>query len=137
MRAPQISEVYQYDVDLSTFISLIMLMMTWCSLICIQNGILGNIVNFSNWILTLRTRALVLVGKIVIVFSNFWHFNVYSRINEPIPGMFVLSWMHFSWWFQIWKSTMLTFFTKYVTFMTCRLHSPAAWKALTFWINHK
>ena len=55
-----------------------------------------------------------------------------SQINEPIPGMFVHIWMHFSWWFQIWSwnSTILTFFTKFVKFMTCRLHSPAAWKAL-------
>ena len=55
-----------------------------------------------------------------------------SRIIEQIPGMFVLCWMHFSWWFQIWpwSSTMLTFFTKCVKFMTCRLHSLAAWKAL-------
>ena len=34
-----------------------------------------------------------------------------SRINEPIPGMFALIWMHFSWWFQIWlwNSTILKF----------------------------
>ena len=40
--------------------------------------------------------------------------------------------MYFSRWFQIWpcNSKMLTFFTKCVQFMTCRLHSPAAWKAL-------
>ena len=35
-----------------------------------------------------------------------------SRINEPIPGMFVLFWMHLPWWFQIWSwnSKMLPFF---------------------------
>ena len=35
-----------------------------------------------------------------------------SRFTEPIPGMFVLIWMYFSWWFQIWSwnSTILTFF---------------------------
>ena len=55
-----------------------------------------------------------------------------SRINGPIPGMFVLCLMHFSWWIQIWPwhSTMLTFFTEFVKFMICRLHSPAAWKLL-------
>ena len=37
-----------------------------------------------------------------------------SRTNEPIPGMFVLIWMHFTLWFQIWSwnSKMLTFFTR-------------------------
>ena len=59
-----------------------------------------------------------------------------SQINEPIPGMFVLCWMHLSWWFQIWpwNSTILTFFTKFVKFLTCRLHSPAAVEALKFHI---
>ena len=35
-----------------------------------------------------------------------------SRITEPIPGMFVLNWMHFSLWFQIWSwtFTISTFF---------------------------
>ena len=80
--------------------------------------------------LTLRTRALVLLIKIVFAL---WHFSdivmAISRFTEPIPGMFVLIWMYFSWWFQIWSwnSQMLTFFTKFVKFVTCRLHSPAAW----------
>ena len=61
-----------------------------------------------------------------------------SQINEPIPGMFVLCWMHFSRWFQIWpwNSRMLTIFTKLVTFMTCRLHSPVAWKVSMVPYNH-
>ena len=51
--------------------------------------------------------------------------------------MFVLIWMHFSWWFQIWSwnSRILTYFTNVVTFLTCRLHSPAAWKALRYYYN--
>ena len=44
------------------------------------------------------TRGLVLLSKSLFAFSYFW-----SRINEPIPGMFVLIWMHFSLWFQIWS----------------------------------
>ena len=50
-----------------------------------------------------------------------------SQINEPIPGMFVLIWMHFSLWFQIWSwnSTILNFFTNIVTFSTCRLSALA------------
>ena len=38
-----------------------------------------------------------------------------SRINEPIPGMFVLNWNHFSRWFQIlsWISKMLIFVGKF------------------------
>ena len=36
-----------------------------------------------------------------------------SRINEPMPRIFVLIWMYFSWWFQLLSrdSTMLTFLT--------------------------
>ena len=61
-----------------------------------------------------------------------------SLINEPIPGMFVLYRMHFLRWFQIWpwNSTILTFCTKCVQFMTCRLHSPVVWKALNTGIAH-
>ena len=46
--------------------------------------------------------------------------------------MFVLISMYFSWLFKIWSwnSTILTFFTKFNTFLTCRLQTPAAWKAL-------
>ena len=60
-----------------------------------------------------------------------------SRITEPIPGMFVLNWMHFSLWFQIWSWTFTFrhFFTNFVSCVTCRLHSPAAWNYSTipFW----
>ena len=56
-----------------------------------------------------------------------------SRINEPISGMFVLIWMYFSFWFQIlsWNSTIVIFFMNFIKCLTCRLHSLAAWKALT------
>ena len=52
-----------------------------------------------------------------------------SQINEPIPGMFVLIWMYFSWGFQIRSSnsTILTFFTKCVKYFTCLLLTPASW----------
>ena len=58
--------------------------------------------------------------------------QVISGITKPKLGMFVLIWMHFSWWFQIWSwnSTILIFFTNFVKCFTCRLHWPAAWKAL-------
>ena len=58
--------------------------------------------------------------------------QVISGITKPILGMLVFIWMHFSWWFQIWSwnSTILIYFTKFVKFLTCRLHSPAARKAL-------
>ena len=38
-----------------------------------------------------------------------------SRFTEPIPGMLVLIWMHFSLWFQIWSwnSTISTSFYKF------------------------
>ena len=54
-----------------------------------------------------------------------------SQNIEPIPDMFVL-WMHYDSKYgheipQIWH-----FFTKFVTFFTCRLHSPAAWKPLRY-----
>ena len=54
-----------------------------------------------NLILTLITRRhwfyrvkLCLLSHI----SEVW--TAISRINEPIPGMFVLIWMHFTLWFQ-------------------------------------
>ena len=52
-----------------------------------------------------------------------------SRINDPIPGMFVFIWMHFSWWFQIrlWNSKIFTFVENVGTFWRCRLLTPAAW----------
>ena len=58
-------------------------------------------------------------------------------IIKPIQGMFVLIWMHFSRWFQIksWNSRMLTFFYKFVTFLTCRLLASAAWKELSISAN--
>ena len=42
------------------------------------------------------------------------------RINEPIPGMFVLIWMYFSWWFQIlsWDFTTFIFLTILWHFLT-------------------
>ena len=52
--------------------------------------------------------------------------------------MFVLNLMHSSLWFQIWSwnSTISTFFTHFVKFLTCRLHSPAAWKAFIYTTSH-
>ena len=56
--------------------------------------------------------------------------RVISRISEPITGMFILTSMYFSWWFQIW-SWNSTIFTQIVKFLSHGLHSsPAAWKAL-------
>ena len=52
--------------------------------------------------LTLTTRALVLLSKIVFILSQISEIvTAISRINEPILGMFVLIWMYFSNWFQI------------------------------------
>ena len=52
--------------------------------------------------------------------------SLISQMNEPIPGMFVLCWMHFSWWFQIWSwiANILTFFEifwKFVPVVCSRL----------------
>ena len=64
-----------------------------------------------------------------LLLSNFWNVNVYftKQNNDPVPGMFVLIWMHFPWWFQIWSwnSKMLTFWK---TFCTYLLLTPAALK---------
>ena len=47
------------------------------------------------------------------------------RINEPIPGMFVLIWMHFSYWFQMssLKSRMLTFVNIFGHFWLSSAHA--------------
>ena len=63
-----------------------------------------------------------------------------SRINESIPGMFVLVLVHFTWWFQIWSwnSKMLIFFLIFflcVQFSTCRLLTPAMWKVFSYKID--
>ena len=52
----------------------------------------------SSGVLILRTRALCSVSKSLF---PFFILTFISRINEPIPGIFVLIWMHFPWWFQI------------------------------------
>ena len=49
-----------------------------------------------------------------------------SRINKPIPGMFVLIWMHFSWWFQIWSWNFKIFiFLKVLGYF-----GPVVWSCL-------
>ena len=64
--------------------------------------------------LTRRTRSLVLPCQIAFVLLTFSTFQrLFHEWLKPIPGMFVLIWMHFSWWFQIWawNSKTLTFLT--------------------------
>ena len=75
---------------------------------------------------TFSRRPLFLAYKIISFLNVLKMSKTFSRFIEPIPGMFVLVWMYFSWWFQIWSqnSVILTFFTKFVYFLTCRLHSP-------------
>ena len=58
-----------------------------------------------------------------------------SWINEPIPGMFVLCWMHFSWWFQIWHE-IPKFWHFLQNVLNLWLHSPAAWKAIRSHFYH-
>ena len=49
----------------------------------------------------LCTYFLITEQKYFGFFTNFWNLTSTSWINKPIPGMFVLIWMHFSWWFHI------------------------------------
>ena len=67
-------------------------------------------------LLTLRTLHWFYWTKLCLLSHISNILTTISRIIEPIPGMFVLIWMHFSWWFQIWSRnpTMLTFFTKFI-----------------------
>ena len=53
-----------------------------------------------------------------------------SQSTKPILGMFVLIWLHFSWWFQIWSinSRRLTFFEKLCP-VVC---TPATWEVLRY-----
>ena len=69
--------------------------------------------------------------------TKFCHFKKpISHITRPITChvMFVLIWMRFTWWFQIYhqNSTILTFFTILGTFWTCRLHTAATRKKSHF-----
>ena len=63
-----------------------------------------------------------------------------SWINEPIPGMFVLTWIHFWWWFQILSQdfTILKFMTILWHFwQDCRLLTPAACKIVFSCLYHR
>ena len=84
--------------------------------------------------LTLQTRPLLLLSKILYPFSNFRNVNVY----------FTTSWTnirhvctYLKAFFLVFSNMVMEFhnfdilFTNLVTFLTCCLHSPAAWKALT------
>ena len=66
---------------------------------------------------------------------NFINFKkLISQITKQILGMFVLIWMHFSWWFQIcsWNFKMLTFLQIFwETFRAVSLLTPAAWYVLS------
>ena len=69
----------------------------------------------------------------VSIFLN--SLKISKPISKPILGMFVLIWMQFSHWLQIysWNSTILTFFQILYNFGMCRLHAPtgpAVWKTL-------
>ena len=64
----------------------------------------SNLVIILKKIVTLRKSRhwVYLSSKIVYAFSHFWNSNGYfTNVNEPIPGMFILISMYFSWWFQI------------------------------------
>ena len=83
--------------------------------------------------LTLTTRGIGFTEQNCVFFSQNSNISqVISGITKPIPGMFVLIWMPFSWWIQLLSrdSTMLKKLQLFLNFLTCRLHSPATWKAL-------
>ena len=62
--------------------------------------------------LTLTTLVSVYWAELCLLSHISAMLKAISQINEPILGMFVLIWMHFSMWFQIWSwnSTIQTFF---------------------------
>ena len=73
-------------------------------------------------------------AKCMFAFSKFLKLFVFWRMDEPIPGMFVLFWMQFSSrWFQIWSwnSKFLTFFEHFVKFWTRCLLMPVVWKVMS------
>ena len=84
-------------------------------------------------VLTLRMRHWFYWAKKSMFVSQFSEIiTSISRFIEPIQGMLVLIWMHFSCSFQIWSwnSTILTFFTTFFWFffelssaLACRVES--------------
>ena len=59
--------------------------------------------------------------------NRFWFLKISKailRITKPIPGMFALIWMYFSWWVQIWKGNkMLKFWYFWTILEFCRVIS--------------
>ena len=86
-------------------------------------------------------------GRVCILYMGHWFhhpnkiiwflkIHKLSQISKQIPDMFVLIWMHFSWWFQIYSlnSRILNFLNIFWHFWTfseiihCRLLTT--WKGL-------
>ena len=83
----------------------------------------------TKWLTLSRALAVALRRKSYLLSKISEILTSISWINEPIPGMFVLFRMHFSWWFQIWLWNLqnIDIFVNYCTF---RLLTPALWWVL-------
>ena len=71
----------------------------------------------------------------IAIHTNWFYFLKFSWFQKFLnqylnQAWCILFWMHFSWWFQIMitKFQNFEFVDTFVTFLTCRLHTPAAWK---------
>ena len=92
----------------------------WLVCVCWQNFNRSCVLYY----LTLRTRALVLMSKIVLAFSHFWNFNGYFT-NYWTNTKHVCTYLN-AFFIEVSNMAMKFYnfdiFTNFVTYLTCRLH---------------
>ena len=62
------------------------------------------------------------IQTLLVKFTHYW--------TSPIPGMFVVIWMHFTWWFQIKSTNPRICYRHFCEIWLCHLLTPALWKVL-------
>ena len=86
-----------------------------------------------SWELNLRTRALVLLSKIVFAFWHFWQVNGYFTIywtNIRYVCTYLIAFL-MEIPNMVMKFNNFDIVYKFVNCLACRLHSLVAWKALS------
>ena len=82
--------------------------------------------------LTITTRALVLVSKVVDISEILTAILFHELMNQYQACLYLSDCIFHCGFKYVHEIPQFQhFFTIFVKFLTCRLHSPAAWKALT------
>ena len=114
-----------------------------CNLFCVlgarwndwDNNMLFIVCSKECTFLTLRTRGLVLLSENMFDLLYFWNFKrlFHELMNQYQTCLYLTECIFhcgFKYGYEIPRFGF--FFKHFVNLFTCRLHSPAAWKALTF-----